>query len=138
MVVGTGGAGFTKNAESPGPDWNELFFYQWGYARVTALNSSYLNWEWVNSTTGTVIDHMMIYQDDATQSWVTSSNDNDGDDNNSFSIMWIIIVTLSCFLVLTLLVVSTVLYARRVKIDYDDGLDRNLLTSSHEVSTNPV
>jgi Iron/zinc purple acid phosphatase-like protein C len=77
MVVGTGGAGFTKTAESPGPDWNELFFYQWGYARVTALNSSYLNWEWVNSTTGIVIDHMMIYQDDATQPWVTSANNDD-------------------------------------------------------------
>lgn len=42
MVVGTGGASFTKNAVTPAPDWNELFFYKWGYAVITAYNGSYL------------------------------------------------------------------------------------------------
>ena len=45
-VVGTGGAGFTMNAVTPAPSWNELTFYQWGYAVVTAVNESYLTWEW--------------------------------------------------------------------------------------------
>ncbi len=69
-VVGTGGAAFTKNSVTPGPDWNEMVFYEWGYARVTAVNASYLDWEWVQSSTGKVLDHMVITQDDPTKPWV--------------------------------------------------------------------
>ena len=64
MVVGTGGAAFTENAVDPPPDWNELSFYKWGYARVTAYNGSYLGWEWVESSSGSVIDRMAIVQSD--------------------------------------------------------------------------
>ena len=62
MVVGTGGAGFTKNAYSDKPQWNELYYYQWGYAKLTAVNASYLDWEWVDSQTGETVDRMVITQ----------------------------------------------------------------------------
>lgn len=60
MVVGTAGAGFTVNANVPGPDWNELTFYEWGYARVVAESSELLTWEWVNAKEGQVRDKMAI------------------------------------------------------------------------------
>jgi hypothetical protein len=69
MVVGTGGASFTMNAVEPKPEWNEMYMYQYGYARVTAVNASYLDWEWVLSATGQVLDHMVITQSDPTQPW---------------------------------------------------------------------
>lgn len=62
MVVGTAGAGFTKNAVTPLPEWNEIFFYKWGYARLTAHNSTNLSWEWIESESGTVFDRMAISQ----------------------------------------------------------------------------
>jgi Iron/zinc purple acid phosphatase-like protein C len=62
MVIGTAGAGFTENAQTPRPEWNEMFFYKWGYARVVAHNSTYLTWEWVESSSGTVFDRMAISQ----------------------------------------------------------------------------
>jgi Iron/zinc purple acid phosphatase-like protein C len=62
MVIGTAGAGFTENARTPRPEWNEMFFYKWGYARVVAHNSTYLTWEWVESSSGNVFDRMAISQ----------------------------------------------------------------------------
>ena len=62
MVIGTAGAGFTENAQTPRPEWNEMFFYKWGYARVVAHNSTDLSWEWVESSSGTVFDRMAISQ----------------------------------------------------------------------------
>ena len=59
-MAGTAGAAFTQNAVDPPPDWNELCFYKWGYARVTAVNSTYLSWDWVESSTGQVWDRMAI------------------------------------------------------------------------------
>ena len=70
MVVGTGGAGFTKNAYSDKPDWNELYFYQWGYAKLTAMNASYLYWEWVDSQTGETVDRMVIIQEYPLTPWM--------------------------------------------------------------------
>lgn len=69
MVVGTGGAMFTINAVEPKPAWNEMYMYQYGYARVTAHNASYLDWQWVLSENGQVLDHMVITQSDPTQPW---------------------------------------------------------------------
>jgi hypothetical protein len=82
MVVGTGGAGFTKNAYYPGPAWNEAFFYKWGYAVVTAVNASYLDWQWVNSLTEEVLDHMVITQVDPNEPWVLPENDDDSSNHN--------------------------------------------------------
>ena len=69
-IVGTAGAAFTKNSVNPGPEWNELTFYVWGYTRVTAVNATYLDWQWVESSTGKVLDHMVITQDDPNKPWV--------------------------------------------------------------------
>lgn len=55
MVVGTGGASFTKNAY--GAPFNDGFVdYVWGYARITAHNGSYLSWEFVDSQQQVVED----------------------------------------------------------------------------------
>ena len=70
FVVGTGGATFTKNYVTPFPEWNEMVMYEYGYARVEAVNASYLSWEWVNSQSLEVRDRVVITQDDPTESWV--------------------------------------------------------------------
>ena len=62
MVIGTAGAGFTENAVIPKPEWNEMFFYKWGYARVTVYSSTELYWEWVEASSGIVFDRMSITQ----------------------------------------------------------------------------
>ena len=73
MVIGTGGAMFTKNYVVPFPDWNEMVMYEYGYARVEAVNATYLHWEWVNSQTLEVRDRVVITQDDSNwdQPWET-------------------------------------------------------------------
>lgn len=134
MVVGTGGASFTENAVTPGPDWNELFFYQWGYARVTALNESYLNWEWVNSTTGSVVDHMMIYQDDATQPWVIDSGN---DNSDGISTGEIVIIAVCVFFGVALLAVVAIFLSRRFKLD-ENNVNSSLIPPNSKYSTNPV
>lgn len=60
MVIGTGGASFTKN--SYGAPYSELVFYKWGYARMSA-NATHLDWAWIDSATGNVLDEMHIVQD---------------------------------------------------------------------------
>lgn len=62
MVIGTAGAMFTKNAIDPPPAWNEIFFYEYGYARVVAVDESRLEWEWVSSETKQVMDRVVIIQ----------------------------------------------------------------------------
>lgn len=69
MVVGTGGAAFTVNYVTPYPAWNEMVMYEWGYARVVAVNETHLVWLWVKSETNEVLDRMVIIQDDPTQPW---------------------------------------------------------------------
>jgi hypothetical protein len=72
LVIGTGGATFTKNSVTPPPAWNELVFYEYGYAVITAVNATQLDYEWKLGTTGEVLDRMIITQADpvATPSWV--------------------------------------------------------------------
>lgn len=90
MVIGAAGAGFTKNAIPEGepghPEWNEMYVYYYGYARVTAVNASYLDWEWVNVYTGEVYDHMVITQNETAlgQGWTLSNDNNDENSKNSF------------------------------------------------------
>lgn len=66
MVVGTGGATFTQNAVNPPPEWNEMVFYEYGYARITAVNATYLDWKWIKASTNEVLDRMVITQEDPT------------------------------------------------------------------------
>jgi len=63
MVIGTGGATFTKNAVSPPPSWNEKTFYKYGYAKLSAVNSTVLDWKWVHSLSGAVLDHLVLTQE---------------------------------------------------------------------------
>lgn len=79
MVVGTAGAQFTVNYVEPYPDWNEAVFYRFGYAVVTAVNASYLSWDWTG-VDNVIYDRMGITQDDPTSSWVLP--DTTDDDNN--------------------------------------------------------
>ena len=69
MVVGTGGAAFTVNYVTPYPEWNEMVMYQWGYARVTAVNATHLAWQWIEAQSGEVMDRMVIIQSDPLVEW---------------------------------------------------------------------
>ena len=84
-VWGTGGAGFTKNANPPStkPSWSEEVFYAWGYARVIALNSSALYYEWVsNSNDKQILDRVLIIQD-IDQLWIDSISPVNGGSANA-------------------------------------------------------
>lgn len=88
MVIGTAGAKFTVNYVEPYPDWCEMVFYRYGYARVVTVNASRLEWEWVSSLDGEIYDRMVIEQGDPSQPWVIDSNTDDdtkknNNDNNS-------------------------------------------------------
>jgi len=73
LVVGTAGANIVYNNVFPPPDWNELVFHEWGYARVTVSSPTQLLYEWVNNTNGEVLDTMTISQAYPIQQWSTSS-----------------------------------------------------------------
>lgn len=78
MVIGTGGAKFTQNFVEPYPAWCEKVFYQYGYARVLAVNESYLKWEWVDASDNVIYDQMVITQTtDFSEPWVLSQRDDD-------------------------------------------------------------
>jgi hypothetical protein len=83
MVIGTAGAKFTVNYVEPYPDWCEMVFYRYGYARVVTVNASRLEWEWVSALDGVVYDRMVIDQGDATKPWVIDSGDDDNGKNSN-------------------------------------------------------
>lgn len=76
MVIATAGADFSvydagTTIEKPFPNgnpseqwysWSEIFFYRYGYSRITAINSTNLDITWTDSADGTVHDHSMIVQ----------------------------------------------------------------------------
>lgn len=64
MVIGTGGANLMDWYADPVPDWNEMTMAKWGYAIVKAHNSSFLSWEWVDSSNDEILDRMVITQVD--------------------------------------------------------------------------
>lgn len=70
LVIGTGGASFTKSNQTPGPDWCENVFYQYGYSKITAVNATHLEWQWIDSGDGLVYDRMVITQADPQSMWV--------------------------------------------------------------------
>lgn len=73
FVIGTGGAGFTENADNstkyPMPVWNEDFFYKWGYTLVKSINASYLTWEWFDSSNNKRLDYVTFTQTVSDKSW---------------------------------------------------------------------
>ena len=86
MVIGTGGGTFTKTAYygSERPEWNELTFYRYGYARIEAVSAEELQWQWVEGNTSIIYDRMAIYKDPNPLCQAgksdddNSSNDDDG------------------------------------------------------------
>lgn len=83
MVIGTAGAKFTVNYVEPYPEWNEMVFYRYGYARVSTVNSTRLEWEWVSALDNEVYDRMVIDQSDATKGWTLPDDDDDGSGHTS-------------------------------------------------------
>ena len=95
LVVGTGGAAFSVNYVTPYPAWNEMVMYKYGYARVEAVNSTYLTWEWVEGATGEVWDRASITQDGTP--WVlpvTPNNNDDSNNNNTFPAFAIVLIVI--------------------------------------------
>lgn len=103
MVIGTGGAKFTENFVEPYPAWCEKVFYQYGYARVIAVNESYLKWEWVDASDNIIYDQMVITQTtDFSEPWVLSSQPDDdaqtsgNGDSTSLSDVTIAFIVIGC------------------------------------------
>jgi len=84
-VIGTGGASFTQNYVYPYPEWNEEVFYQWGYSRVTAVNKTMLDIQWVDSGDGKVYDHMIIVRNDPYENWSAADTNNNNNDDDKKS-----------------------------------------------------
>ena len=69
----------------PYPEWNEMVFYRWGYARVQAIDANTLQWDWLDGVDNAVYDRMVITQN-VTDSWVlpesdtTTNSDGESDD----------------------------------------------------------
>jgi acid phosphatase type 7 len=79
MVVGTAGAFFTKNAMEPAPEWNELYFYEYGYAKVEATSPLELTWNWVNSETNEIMDTLVIKRTNSNPNQPPSTDGNSDD-----------------------------------------------------------
>ena len=63
LVVGSAGAGFTKNAV--GAQFAEVVFYEYGYLRVTAVNRTHLRCEFQEAQEEKgVLDRFVIVQED--------------------------------------------------------------------------
>lgn len=131
MVIGTAGAYFTKNAIDPPPAWNELFFYRYGYAKVTAVNAERLEWEWIDSDTDEVIDKMVIIKNSEdtvpTSSTTPTPNSDDDKDLDSGIIAAIVICS-----VLGVVFIGSVLYFRYFRYQQEallPGFKTSLLAS---------
>jgi hypothetical protein len=96
FVVGTAGANLTPGYVSPYPDWCEKLFYQFGYVKMTAVNATYLEWWWIDSSDSKVYDHVVVTQSDPFADWVITEDTDTSDDgssgDNKFSIIVIIAV----------------------------------------------
>lgn len=76
LVIGTGGAGFTENADNstkyPMPDWNEDFFYLHGYAVAKSVNATYLTWEWFEGINNKKQQYIVVTRSESTKPWGTN------------------------------------------------------------------
>jgi hypothetical protein len=103
FVIGTAGAGFTKNAVTPYPSWCELVFYEYGYAKVTAVNATYLEWKFINSISNEIQDIAVITQLDPSAPFIISSDgsSDSGDDELTGGIIAAVVI---CSLIGVLLI----------------------------------
>ena len=68
MVIGTGGANVMDNYNETTPDFCEKYFSLYGYTIVEAVNSTYLEWKWYQSSDNEILDRMVITQEEPS-SW---------------------------------------------------------------------
>merc|ERR1711871_1049167 len=54
-LVGTAGQGFQFRPADPTPEWNEMTMEEFGYAIITATNSTCLIWELINNVDDTIL-----------------------------------------------------------------------------------
>lgn len=126
MVVGTGGAGFTTNQLSVAPEWSELVFYEWGYARVTVSSPTSLLWQWVNNTNGEVLDTMTMTQAYPIEQWSTSGS---SPSSSTSHLIRDAIIIVSCLVVVAFLVIGYFYYHHK---HHDDMLKPLLDTKEIE------
>ena len=134
MVVGTAGAKFTVNYVTPYPSWCESVFYRIGYARVSAVNSTYLNWEWVDSYDGNVYDRMVITQsDDFSKSWTTGADQasSEGGSSATNTLYFILIGVVASFFVVCCAVFSLQWFQRGID---DTASSKDFSSSGHSTS----
>ena len=60
VVIGTAGAGFSTNVQTPPPPWTELVLFQHGYARILLHNATALEWVFIEDVAGAVADRFWI------------------------------------------------------------------------------
>ena len=120
----------------PYPEWNEMVFYRWGYARVKALDASTLEWEWVNGFDTQRYDKMKITQnltfsDAGVDSWVlpadvdTSSTGGDDDDEDLSTGALVGIYLAGALAIAVVSVGLYVLISKQVTRENNDANDMN-------------
>lgn len=120
MVIGTAGAKFTVNYVEPYPEWCEMVFYRYGYARVQSISASRLEWEWVSALDGVVYDKMVIEQStNFSKPWSipedeNGKNSNNDDDNKLSSLEKGFIITAIIVVVGALSIVAFVIVTKYV------------------------
>ena len=83
-VIGTAGNG--PDYDTGNHNWNERNFTNvFGYAIVTAINSTLLEWKLIESSSGKIIDRMTITQDLNVKSW-----------DNNWSTLSFVLLTFFC------------------------------------------
>ena len=84
ITIGAAGAGpddANKNYSWSEKYWNGVY----GYTVVTAINSSSLYWELINSANDDIIDRVLITQDGEFDGWAQSNSDGGGSKSSSSS-----------------------------------------------------
>ena len=133
MVIGTAGADFTNNTLVQPPEWNELVFHEWGYARVTVPNETMLLWEWVNNTNGVVMDRMIITQSYPIQSWdiqPTKQPTQEPNSDNSKSSSHLLrdgTIAVVCLVLVALIVVAYFYYHRKHYESNNEDIVKHLM-----------
>jgi hypothetical protein len=121
----------------PYPEWNEMVFYRWGYARVRAVDAFTLEWEWMSGIDNTRYDKMKITQNLTGDSWVLpaetdtdtdTSSSGDNDDLSTGALVGIYVAAAVGISVLSIgLFVLVMKQLRRESSDENQSLNKNLI-----------
>lgn len=113
MVIGSAGNG--PNIANTNYSWSERYWdYTYGYAIVTAVNATYLQWQLINSATNDVIDRMVITQDFTSWDATTTIDGNgvNGSDLSNGDVVIVIVFIISFASLLLALLVRNCLIPR--------------------------